>query len=128
VTKRVFVIAGSRDYPANGQVERELDKILQRDDVVITGGARGVDTAATARAREIGCRLVVMTADWAQYGKRAGMIRNRAMLERLVKARFLKWETMVVCFWANNSPGTRNTMMVADELMLDLVVFVPERC
>lgn len=51
-------------------------------DVIITGGARGVDTIANHWANKIaGCQTEVYPAKWKQYGKKAGYIRNKQMLE-----------------------------------------------
>lgn len=49
--------------------------------MLITGGAPGADTIAQEWARCTGCTNEVYPADWATYGKRAGFIRNKRMLE-----------------------------------------------
>lgn len=48
--------------------------------LVITGGARGADTLAVNWARVRGIQDVICNANWEKYGKRAGYIRNAAML------------------------------------------------
>jgi hypothetical protein len=48
---------------------------------VITGGARGADTFADLSAIELGYESIIVRADWAKYGKAAGPIRNRQMLD-----------------------------------------------
>lgn len=49
--------------------------------VVIHGGADGADKIADRVARRLGIRVVVEEADWDQYGKAAGPIRNQKMLD-----------------------------------------------
>src|SRR5574339_1043148 len=50
--------------------------------VLIEGEASGVDELAKAIAKvhDYGCTLLPMPAQWRKYGKRAGTLRNEAML------------------------------------------------
>lgn len=48
---------------------------------IISGGARGVDSAAIDWAVVNWCPFKEYKADWQQYGKAAGVIRNRQMLD-----------------------------------------------
>lgn len=50
--------------------------------VVTQGGARGADTLAATAARELGIPTQQVDADWDQYGKRAGFIRNKKMIDQ----------------------------------------------
>jgi hypothetical protein len=45
------------------------------------GGAKGADTIAGLIARELGKFVTEFPADWNRYGKGAGPIRNRQMLD-----------------------------------------------
>ncbi len=51
---------------------------------VIHGGCpRGADRLADIFARSIlDCKVIVYPADWAQYGKRAGFVRNLQMVQK----------------------------------------------
>lgn len=53
------------------------------DLVVIEGGARGADRAAAefAKRNPATVRLEEYPAKWDEYGKRAGMVRNKQMLD-----------------------------------------------
>ena len=53
---------------------------LRSCDTVIHGGARGADINAGVIAKSHGCAVVVVKAEWDKYGKRAGHLRNTAML------------------------------------------------
>lgn len=48
---------------------------------VIQGGARGADTLAKTLAKSWGCNTITVEADWDRYGKAAGPIRNKKMLD-----------------------------------------------
>ncbi len=76
-----------RDYVAD----------LPRDTIIISGGARGVDSYAARAARMYNLVLVEYAADWDTYGKRAGHIRNQLVLDQAER---------VVVFWDGASPGT----------------------
>jgi hypothetical protein len=57
------------------------DNWLPSDIIIIAGGARGADECAIEWAVVNWCRFQEFPADWDKYGKAAGMIRNRQMLE-----------------------------------------------
>jgi len=48
---------------------------------IIHGGARGADSLAGDLAAELGCKVRVYHASWQVYGKGAGPIRNRQMVD-----------------------------------------------
>jgi hypothetical protein len=49
--------------------------------VIISGGAKGADTLAKEFALYWGIEFLEFKADWEQYGKAAGFIRNKQMLD-----------------------------------------------
>ena len=49
--------------------------------VLAHGAAPGADTLAARWCRDHDCPVVVYEADWSAYGKRAGPLRNRRMLD-----------------------------------------------
>jgi hypothetical protein len=77
------IVCGGRDY-ADVEVIREHLKFLQAvepDAVIIHGAAPGADTLAGSIAGTLGFRVEVHPADWANYGRAAGPIRNQRMLD-----------------------------------------------
>lgn len=54
---------------------------LPTDIVIIHGGARGTDRAASDFAVVSYCQQQCFSADWKKYGTRAGYIRNQQMLD-----------------------------------------------
>lgn len=82
----VVLVTGDRGYPEEKKhvVLDAIAKLMADDDdlEIVEGGASGADSYA----REA-CRLLKITyheypAQWRKYGKSAGPIRNRYMLER----------------------------------------------
>ena len=93
-------IVGSRNYP-NLEEVREFVRSLSLDDVVVTGGANGVDKVAEDEARKRGLEVVIHRAKWAEYGKKAGPIRNSVIVEDCDK---------LAAFWDKKSPGTKDVI------------------
>lgn len=77
------LVCGGRDYDPF-KVEDWLDKFDMYGpnlDVIIEGGARGADTGARNWAKKCSKELLTFPADWNTYGKAAGYIRNKQMLD-----------------------------------------------
>lgn len=58
------------------------DNWLPSDITIISGGAKGVDSTAIDFAAVNWCPFVEFKANWKKYGKRAGPIRNQAMIDQ----------------------------------------------
>ena len=81
----VIVAAGGRDlaWPQ----ERIASALLQRSGgrtvhLLLHGGARGADQAIGRAAHQLGWRVQSLPAEWGRYGRSAGPIRNRRLLEQ----------------------------------------------
>lgn len=78
-----LLVCGGRDYANRKTLYATLDYLHAQRGIlcVIAGGARGADTLAADWARARGVPLDEYLAEWGLYGKRAGMIRNKRMLD-----------------------------------------------
>lgn len=113
-------IVGSRDYP-DLEAVRAFVRALPRTTVVVSGGARGVDTVAAETARACGLfvdEFLVSPEAWKRLGPRAGLERN----ERLVGSC-----ERVVAFWDGTSRGTAHAIGVARRLGKPLEVRTAQR-
>lgn len=108
-------IVGSRDYPNKSRVIQFVNS-LPLDTVVVSGGARGVDTWAEEAALARGMEVVAILPDWETYGRAAGMIRNKEIVRLSDK---------VVAFHDGTSKGTANTIKVAQGEGKLQTVFLP---
>jgi hypothetical protein len=96
-------IVGSRDYPCMDRVAAAV-RAFNPGDVLVSGGARGVDHEAemVARARNLTVFIHRVTnEEWNRLGKKAGPLRN----ERLVADC-----DRLIAFWDGKSRGTRNAI------------------
>ena len=92
---------GSRDGVNPAAVSDFIDKLDPLTTVIVSGGARGVDSYAAERAEERGIKTVVIRPNWKKYGRGAGFLRNK----EIVKA-----ADDVVAFWDGQSRGTEHTI------------------
>lgn len=81
-----ILVCGGRDFGVTDRQHAYIGdmlslKITGPDDVMIVGGAKGVDTAAEYFAKRWQLRHEVYPAQWDRHGKRAGPIRNQQMLD-----------------------------------------------
>lgn len=109
-----IIVAGNRNYLNQGHVYSVLSTEVKYDDVIISGGARGVDRIAInyAVTNSIDCKI--MNANWDRYGKSAGFIRNTEMA---------KIGDRLIAFY-NGSSGTRH-MINAMKAVNKPVLVVP---
>lgn len=110
-----ILITGSRHWTDWHTIEVALRRAfltyggtrLNRDTVVVHGGAPGADQIAAFLATRMGMQTEHHPADWNRHGKAAGPIRNREMVAA----------TADVClaFPIGDSPGTRGCMALAEQ-------------
>lgn len=94
------LVCGGRDFNSLALLHKELDKLDPRPTQIISGHARGADQLAEMYADENRIPLRIFPANWDKYGKRAGYIRNKQMLDE-------GQPDLVVAF-----PGGRGTEMM----------------
>ena len=72
--------------------------------VLLSGGARGVDTLAERYADAHGIPKMILRPDYGLYGKSAPLVRDRMLVELCDR---------VVAVWDGVSPGTSYTLRYA---------------
>lgn len=77
------IIAGGRDYELTADDYRFLDSMhaYLHFTEVVCGMARGADWGGKTWAESHGVPVAKFPADWDEYGKRAGYVRNVKMSE-----------------------------------------------
>ena len=91
-------------------IEEWIGENINAGDTIIHGGCRGVDMMANDIAAQRGdINIIQFNADWKRYGRGAGPIRNRKMLDE-------GNPDLVVGFTDNieESKGTRNMLTQAN--------------
>lgn len=102
-----IAITGSRDFHDYSLLKKTMDHLTKRIKhpiMVISGGARGADRLAEKWAFERRHSRTIYHADWKEYRKQAGIIRNIQMANNA---------DALVAFWDGESPGTRHMIDAA---------------
>ena len=80
-----LIIAGGRDFTDSKKMHAAIDQLVNRGELkdyavsIVTGMARGADMLGREFALAFNVKRYEFPADWNQYGKRAGFIRNKQM-------------------------------------------------
>ena len=107
------IIAGSRTIRDKNTVERAMRKVTWVITEIVSGGAAGVDTLGEEIAKEKGVSVRIFNADWNQYGKSAGPIRNQQMAD---------YADALLAVWDGRSRGTLDMIRRAFNSGLDVYV------
>lgn len=103
-----ILITGDREYNRKSVMRRALEQYDPATDVILHGGARGADSLGGIVAKELGFTVEPpYMADWQRYGRAAGVIRNREMLDTC--------PDLVIAFHddLDNSKGTKDCITEA---------------
>lgn len=95
-----LAIIGSRTCP-------EIDIATYIDslpEMIISGGAIGIDTLARQFAEQNNIPLIEFLPEYSKYGRKAPLMRNIQIVENC---------DSVMAFWDGNSPGTKFTINYA---------------
>lgn len=75
-----IAVIGSRNFADYELLKKTLNEITGITKV-ISGGAKGADSLAEQWAKENQIETVIYKPDWAKYGRGAGVVRNRLIIE-----------------------------------------------
>lgn len=112
-----IIVAGSRTLTNHRLVEDFLLNFAMNigvklsEVVIVSGGAKGVDSLGEAIARRHGIELKIFNANWNKYGKSAGPIRNKDMAE---------YSTHLLLIWDGKSKGSANMKKQAERFNLPI--------
>lgn len=106
------IVCGSRKFDDKELLYKTLDDVLAELETVeiVSGHAQGADRLAEEYANERSLKLIVFPANWKRYGKVAGPIRNKGMLEYALQA-----DPLVIAFWDGKGSGTKNMISLAEK-------------
>jgi len=97
-----IAVIGSRNFRDYKLMKYILDKI----DIccIVSGGAIGADYFAEKYAKENGITSIIYKPNWKKYGKFAGYIRNKDIIDNCDE---------VIAFWDGKSRGTLHSIKLA---------------
>lgn len=101
----IIAIIGGRDFT---DVELLRESILDENITkIVSGGAKGADTLGREFALKNNIELVEYLPDWKKYGRGAGFIRNKEIIEN---------SDIIYAFWDGKSKGTLHSINIAKKL------------
>jgi hypothetical protein len=116
-----YAIVGSRDYIDLDFVKQYVSRIPVRDEktglvnIIVSGGAMGVDSVAENTARLAGLGILIFKPDWIKHGRAAGPIRNQKIVDNCDR---------LAAFWDGKSKGTKNSIELAEKAGVPVEVYV----
>lgn len=107
------LVVGSRTFNDFIILRNTLDRLLvnQGSVTIVSGGAKGADTMAERYASSKGYECIIFPADWKQYGRAAGIIRNEQMHKFIAQYK----NKGCVAFWDGQSKGTQSNFKLAQK-------------
>ncbi len=109
------IIAGGRDITDYNLVRTAYEKSGFVATEIVSGGARGVDYLGECLAKNLNIPIKVFPADWDEYGKKAGPIRNSQMAN---------YADALIAVWNGESKGTGNMIVQARGKGLDIFIYL----
>ena len=104
-----IMICGSRTINDESLISEKLNSALAEypDMILISGGAKGVDSIGEAWAKSHNVQIQQYKPDWKRYGRGAGIVRNKIMVATA---------DLVIIFWDGISNGTKSVIDFFKEL------------
>jgi len=96
-----LAIVGSRTFSDYEKMCQEVNKNFNIEEIecIVSGGAHGADSLGARFAIESQIQLVEFKPDWRKFGRSAGFIRNRDIINTC---------THCIAFWDGQSHGTED--------------------
>lgn len=116
---KTIAIVGSRNFP-EGEAIKIIHGILlsEKPDLLVSGGCQGPDMIAEKMASldKFEIQTKIFPADWAKFGKRAGLLRNIDIVNAADE---------VFALWDGKSKGTLHSIIAATERSKKITIFPP---
>lgn len=109
--KTRVIVCGGRDFNDVDKCNQALDYYLRESNdkyEIVSGHAKGADTLGEQYAISNNIELTLFPADWNKYGRAAGPIRNRQMLDYALKSK-----AIIIAFWNGKSRGAKNMIDIS---------------
>ena len=113
----VLAIVGSRTYSEYSNFCVHIERWIKTNhtiDVIVSGGAQGVDSLAKKYANDHNIPISIHYANWVKYGRSAGPIRNQLIVDDA---------THLVAFPDKRSVGTWDSVNKAKKKKIAVTIY-----
>lgn len=118
-----IIVCGGRhfdDYElliSKMQAAIDMHHLKYEDIEIVSGHCEGADMLGEKYAQEFGTSISIFPAQWEKYGRVAGPIRNKQMVD------YIKSDPnpLVIAFTNPRTKGTRNTIKEAKKLNIPVI-------
>jgi hypothetical protein len=112
-----LAVIGSRNFSDSHLLTKCLNMLNEEYQLttIVSGGAKGADIMGQRWAEIRGIETEIYLPDWENLGKRAGILRNKDIVEA---------SDIIIAFWDGISNGTRNSIDVAHSLRKPVIVYI----
>lgn len=119
---QVILITGSRNWDDRDLIKSALLPYAKKRVLLIHGDCRGADKIAGDVAEELEFQISASPADWKLYGRAAGPIANREMVNQAKKFQEAGIPTIVLAFHdsLHLSKGTKSCVDMAIKAKLTI--------
>ncbi len=121
--QRRILICGGRTQLNYDDVEKCVSEVLQENQLtdieVVSGCCKGVDLLGEEFAHKHNQPVAQFPAEWKKYGRGAGIIRNKQMLEYIASFE----NSLVIAFWNGTSKGTGYTVTQAKKMGIRVYIY-----
>jgi len=104
-------IVGSRDFTDYAYFTKIVSVIPIS--LIVSGGAIGADSLAERYSIELNIPLVKHKPNWDMFGKAAGMIRNKLIVDQ---------SELVIAVWDDKSRGTKHLIDITTKANKKLII------
>lgn len=108
------VIAGSRQCVNEQSLLEALSYWNSDITTILCGKASGADTLGELFGKENNIPIEYYPANWSEFGKSAGYIRNEEMAKNA---------EVLICLWDGISPGSKNMIKLAKKYKLKYLIY-----
>jgi hypothetical protein len=114
MSAKAILVTGARDWNDAALVANTLRPYAEPNTVLIHGDCIGLDRIAASVGGQLGFQIEPHPANWKKYGRAAGPVRNKEMIDRLLRYKIRYMFAFHDCI--EKSKGTKNCVHQAKRM------------